>query len=399
MYNQDKLDAEKLGVSMSNADVGEWVVILLLCVFLWPAGAIMLFRKLTSRKKLNAAGLGEKVNGTERLANTFTRRGKWAERRYQRRIAEAKANYSPENQIKKMLSNAKLMMIFGGIAGVVFGVGGIVTFLDHAYWGGMSYALKDLYLDGGICIVGLVFAYGGIFQTKKGKRFLKYLETVRGKEQVEVSALAAGVTIPAAKVMDDLNEMLDLELIPVGYLDRENAVLYLTEEGVEAAERALAERQAQERAAKAPVQEEKAQVWKEFEVTKEIREINASINNPVMSEKIERIEDITKKILSYREKNPSLEDDLRTFLNYYLPTTLKILRTYARLEAQEVDGQNITATKERIEGMMDTVVAGFESQLDQLFRDEAIDITSDVQVLEQMLQKDGFAGSDFELKL
>jgi dTDP-4-amino-4,6-dideoxygalactose transaminase len=86
-------------------------------------------------------------------------------------------------------------------------------------------------------------------------------------------------------------------------------------------------------------------------------------------------------------------------MDYYLPTTLKILRTYARLEAQEVDGENITATKERIEGMMDTVVEGFESQLDQLFRDEAIDITSDVQVLEHYGENHASSGHLYLVRL
>lgn len=81
-------------------------------------------------------------------------------------------------------------------------------------------------------------------------------------------------------------------------------------------------------------------------------------------------------------------------MSYYLPTTLKILRAYAQLEDQEVAGENITAAMERIEGMMDKVVEGFEKQLDQLFQGDALDITSDVEVLERMLSKDGLSSKD-----
>ena len=77
-------------------------------------------------------------------------------------------------------------------------------------------------------------------------------------------------------------------------------------------------------------------------------------------------------------------------MSYYLPTTLKILRAYAQLEDQEVEGENISAAMERIENMMDKVVEGFEKQLDQLFQGDALDITADVEVLERMLA-DGFA--------
>ena len=76
-------------------------------------------------------------------------------------------------------------------------------------------------------------------------------------------------------------------------------------------------------------------------------------------------------------------------MNYYLPTTLKILNAYAQMDAQGVEGENISAAKERIEGMMDKVVEGFEKQLDQLFKTEAMDIATDVEVLERMLDKDG----------
>ena len=106
-----------------------------------------------------------------------------------------------------------------------------------------------------------------------------------------------------------------------------------------------------------------------------------------MSAKIDRIAVITGKILDYQKKNPGQDAELRSFLDYYLPTTLKILRAYAQLDAQGISGENINSAKIRIEGMMDKVVEGFEKQLDRLFQTETLDITSDVQVLEQMLKK------------
>ena len=110
-----------------------------------------------------------------------------------------------------------------------------------------------------------------------------------------------------------------------------------------------------------------------------------------MSAKIDRIEEITGKILKYQKEHPNKEGQLRSFLNYYLPTTLKILRAYAQLDAQGIEGENISAAKKRIEDMMDQVVYGFERQLDKLFQDDAMDITSDVEVLENMLRKDGLS--------
>lgn len=122
-------------------------------------------------------------------------------------------------------------------------------------------------------------------------------------------------------------------------------------------------------------------------ILREIRQVNDEIPDEEMSAKIYRIEEITGKILDYQKKHPNRQGQLRTFLNYYLPTTLKILRAYAQLEAQGIEGENISAAKARIEGMMDQVVAGFEKQLDKLFQDDALDIAADVEVLENMLKK------------
>ena len=113
-----------------------------------------------------------------------------------------------------------------------------------------------------------------------------------------------------------------------------------------------------------------------------------------MSRKIDRIEEITGKILAYAREHPAKSSELRSFLNYYLPTTLKILNAYAQMDSQGISGENIDAAKRRIEDMMDKVVDGFEKQLDQLFRSDAMDITADVEVLERMLKKDGLSGSD-----
>ena len=94
------------------------------------------------------------------------------------------------------------------------------------------------------------------------------------------------------------------------------------------------------------------------------------------------------------KSHPESSPQLHSFLSYYLPTTLKILRAYGQLEEQEISGENIAAAMERIEGMMDKVVDGFEKQLDLLFQGDAMDITADVEVLERMLAKDGLSGQE-----
>jgi 5-bromo-4-chloroindolyl phosphate hydrolysis protein len=79
-------------------------------------------------------------------------------------------------------------------------------------------------------------------------------------------------------------------------------------------------------------------------------------------------------------------------MSYYLPTTLKLVRSYATLEKQGVKGENITSTKKSIGEILDTLSVGYEQQLDQLFKSDAIDIAADINVLENLMQQDGLTG-------
>jgi hypothetical protein len=81
-------------------------------------------------------------------------------------------------------------------------------------------------------------------------------------------------------------------------------------------------------------------------------------------------------------------------MNYYLPTTLKLLRSYATLEKQGVGGENITSATESIGNVLDTLTKGYEQQLDQLFKSDVIDIASDIDVLENMMKQDGLSSDN-----
>ena len=111
-----------------------------------------------------------------------------------------------------------------------------------------------------------------------------------------------------------------------------------------------------------------------------------------MSDKISRLEAVSAKIFLQAEQNPDKLPQMRKFMDYYLPTALKLLETYAELQAQGIEGENITESKHRIESAMDTLVTAFEAQLDKLFQDDALDVSTDIDVMENMLRADGLTG-------
>ena len=101
------------------------------------------------------------------------------------------------------------------------------------------------------------------------------------------------------------------------------------------------------------------------------------------------LEQISALIFKEVEEHPEKRDRIRTFFDYYLPTTLKILNAYDRMGEQGVAGENITSTMHKVESMMATIITAFEKQLDNLFGAEAMDISTDMVVLENMIAREG----------
>lgn len=128
----------------------------------------------------------------------------------------------------------------------------------------------------------------------------------------------------------------------------------------------------------------------------EMKRLNDSIEDPTISAQIERLETTTQKIIGVVVEKPEKLSQISRFLNYYLPTTLKLLNAYDRMDAAGVSGINIDGTKGKIEDMMETICEAFDKQLDALFGDEALDISADITVLEQMLQQEGLGDTPFQ---
>lgn len=127
----------------------------------------------------------------------------------------------------------------------------------------------------------------------------------------------------------------------------------------------------------------------------EIRRLNDSIQDETLSQQMERLEHTTGKIMDAVMKDPDKLPQIRRFLNYYLPTTLKLLNAYDRMDATGVEGTNIDGTKGRIEDIMETICTAFDRQLDALYGQEALDISTDIDVLEQMLAREGLGSMNF----
>ena len=129
----------------------------------------------------------------------------------------------------------------------------------------------------------------------------------------------------------------------------------------------------------------------------EIRAENDRIPDSALSDQLEKLENLCAEVFRAVYDKPAKAPQIRKFMDYYLPTTLKLLNAYDRMGAQGVSGENIDATMQRVESMMGTIVTAFEKQLDMLFGSEAMDISADITVLENMMKREGLSEDDGEL--
>lgn len=349
-----------------NNDTLYWIIALgaIFTGFAAPLGVIMIALKLADKKKPAPAKSTQSTRVGARTTSSRTQ--------------TAKPKGKQTSPIAALNHKGKQLMVIGGILAGIFGLGAATTAADCLWmlpdvaWY-LSEILPTLCFTG--CGLGLFWA--GSRKRKRARRYRSYLAMIGQQKTASVAALASAAGCSADRVREDLEDMLSDGLFPYGFLDYGNDRLFLSPDGL----------QPEPKPAPAPTQEEA-----ENAVLTEIRQVNDSIRNEKMSAQIDRIGTITAKILDYQKSNPGKAPQLHSFLSYYLPTTLKILRAYAQLEAQGVSGENITAAMQRIEGMMDKVVEGFEKQLDLLFQGDAMDIATDVEVLERMLAKDGLSG-------
>lgn len=128
----------------------------------------------------------------------------------------------------------------------------------------------------------------------------------------------------------------------------------------------------------------------------EMKRLDENIEDEKISQAIRKLEQTSQAIFQQVREAPEKLPQIRKFMDYYLPTTLKLLNAYDRMSSVGVGGENIDSTKERVEAIMDTIVAAFDKQLDGLFGAEALDVSADITVLETMLAREGLAGDQMK---
>ena len=383
----------------SKQELRSWIFPILMLIFVTPLGVLLVVLKLLGGGGLSRGQRrGQRTQGYAAQSATRSPLGARTTGGQGGQTVSPAAAPQVSQQIARLAKKGKQLALLGGGLSVVTVLALAISMRNVMYWlihGESAWFLDDLLAQlPALCVLsgGLGLLVDGIRRQRRAGRFRGYLAMIGEKKSVAISALASATGRPKNKVCADLEDMLDSGLFPSGYLNY-GGDRFVLGGGLED----QPESQATAPAAKAQPQPSKADRGAENAILDEIRQVNDQVANEKLSAQIDRIGVITAKILEYQKSRPEKAPQLHSFLSYYLPTTLKILRAYGQLESQQIAGENITAAMTRIEGMMDKVVEGFEKQLDQLFQGDTMDITADVDVLEQMLARDGLTGEQLRL--
>ena len=220
-----------------------------------------------------------------------------------------------------------------------------------------------------------------------------------GQKQVaNISDLARAVGKRERFVVRDLKKMIKKGHFPEGHLDDNETMLILTDTAYEQYRTGEANRKLRElkeaRIKEDPNGMEAIMAEGEAWILK-IRRANDALPGEEISRKLDQLESVTRKIFSTVEKKPEKLSEIRRFMNYYLPTTVKLVTAYQEFEAQPVQGANIQNTKQEILDILDTVNNAFAALLDSLYEHDALDISSDITVLKNMLAQEGLTEKDF----
>ena len=324
-----------------------------------------------------------------------------------------------------------LLIVFGGLLSGSMAIGLLTVQILQAVIGHGGITSTAVTLIGTLAGVGMI--YGGCTGLGRLKRFKKYVQALGDRTYCDFERLAGAVGRSVKFVKKDIKRMISKGWFLQGHVDKQETCLITSNETYDqyvSTQKRLEERnhqQAEERARqeaalRQQAEEKERQKFNQHEqadaracveaerdaaerirLSPEVRQVldkgndfldkihrsNDAIPGEEISRKISRMELIIAKIFERAKAHPEIIPDLNRLMDYYLPMTVKLLNAYEEMDSQPVQGENITSSKKEIEETIDTLNVAFEKLLDSIFEDTAMDVSSDISVLNTVLAQEG----------
>lgn len=258
----------------------------------------------------------------------------------------------------------------------------------------------------GVLLFGSIFTIRkGLSERKRLKRMKRYLSLCGEKMYVNLSDLADNIGKSTKFVLKDVKKMLQLGFFPEGHLDEKETCLMLDDSTYREYLKLEKERKNYEAEALAKQTKKKqtaasnpelqAMLSEGDEYIRKLHELNDFIPGEVISQKMYRMEDLLKEIFERLEEDPTQMSQMHKLMNYYLPTTIKLLQSYADFDNISSPNAEVIKAKTEIEKTVDTINEAFSELLNKLFQSAVFDAATDAQVLQTMLAKEGLTKNNF----
>ena len=361
-----------------------FVIILLFAGGGWPIALFLLIRKLFSsdipRSQRREAPYLSREQELKRQQEELERMKK----KFQQEQTTRKAKQAIRSILKSPKENKNTSWLMT-IAGALIMAVAVFWGIPAAIQSGTIYAISTAIgaLLGGGCVLT-----SGILMRRAMQRYTAYLAIIGPNEAMEIETIAKKVGVKRKQAEQDLQKMIEKGYFgDAAYINKELGYIFMSSRADEELARAReAAMQKTREASKKEAVKQNAEAYDQ--ILAKIRDVNDRIPDEAMTEKINQIESITREIFRAVEQEPEKRGKIDRFMSYFLPTTLKLLESYANLERTNIAGKNISQSKKSIEIAMDTVVDGFKHQLDELYKSDAVSIETEVDVLTKMINRE-----------
>lgn len=340
-------------------------------------------------------------------------------------VAQQAQQWAPLAKAKKRfrssagLTASGVIMAASGGAGTVFiGIPALIAALDPLAVGvpglGVTAAL-------GVMTAGFATLLGfGVRNLRRASKLKALTRAVGQREAVTFDDIAARMQVSPKAALSTSRTLIKGGYLPQGRIDDENTTLMVTENAYhqyrqfqQSQRQTLAEREAAEaaRAAEAAARtareqdiserltpEQRAFVARGRDCVRQMDELNAAIDDAAVSERISAIQEVVGRILARAEEEPAVIAGLDRLTAYYLPTTVKLLDAYDRLEEEPIQGENISSSRSEIEHTLEVLHSAFEKLFDDTYQDLSLDVSADISVLHAMLAQEGLTEGPFDVK-
>lgn len=289
------------------------------------------------------------------------------------------------------------------VACIVFSI--IYLYFSVIFLGTIVYSDDfKIFACGGVIVSIILLVLNGMIIGKMvqkicfNRRYNTYIKDLRFKNIELIDDLAIFSNVGSGKIVKDLRQAVKVKLIPQGHFGTDNLIFMVSNDVYEQYKEKQTiydqyyRKMVEERLRmKERTKEMQAILDQGQEYIDKIHEINNIIKDKNISQKLNRMENVVSMIFHEVDINPSCADELGMFMNYYLPTTEKLLKAYIEIDEKKIKGKTLEMTKHEIEGVMDKISEFFEGLLDKFYQEQELDIITDISTMELLMKQDGFS--------